>query len=363
MNTFNVNTANNLQSPHRRLLGQILVDGRFISKAALKKAIDRQQTTNERLGRILVDMGVLDETRLKAALSIQNNLSSLPDAMKIAAGVHQVLGEMLTETRRITSRQLDMALAEQKRAGEKIGWTMVRLGLISEGELDALLNFQHRQDEYAGETVPLRLGELLVSIGQITREQLEDALKKQKLSKKKIGQVLVESGYIKSSQVSKGLKLQHMLVTAALAAVLSFASAPNGNLSHAAGPSSGKVTVSARVVPQSQLKLLYQKSEITITTADIKRGYIVIRAASKFQVKNNNPQGYLLIFQGATNLFKAIHVKGMGNELQLESGGGFVLRPYMKSNETVELSYRFFLSENVQPGTYKWPLTISAQPS
>lgn len=360
MSSLNANTADNLQYPHRRLLGQILVDGRFISKAALKNALERQHATNEQLGRILVDMGALDETQLKAALSIQNNLTSLPDAMKVAAGVHHVLGEMLTETKRITSRQLDTALAEQKRAGEKIGGTMVRLGLISASELDAMLAFQHQQASTNFEPAPLRLGELLVSTGQITRQQLEEALKKQKLSKKKIGQILIESGHIKPSQVSKGLKLQHMLVTAALTAILSFASIPGGNTAHA-GSASSKFMVTASVVARTTMKTIRQVQEVVITHADIKKGYVDIKNGSKIEVRSNNISGYMLNFEGEMGPFKAIHVGCLGSQLQISSGNGFIHRPHHKGPMTIDLNYRMFISENVKPGTYRWPLMISAQ--
>ncbi len=360
MNTFSVNTANSLQNPHRRLLGQILVDGRFISKTTLKKAIELQRSTNEQLGRVLVDMGVLDEAQLRAALSIQGNLGSLPDAMKIAAGVHHVLGKMLIETKRITSRQLELALAEQKRAGEKIGGSLVRLGFISGSELEAMLTFQHNQDTGTDEPAPLRLGELLVSTGQITREQLEEALKKQRLSKKKIGQVLVESGYVKPEQISSGLKLQHMLVTAALAAVLSLAAVPGGNTAHA-GPTSSKLMVTANVVARTTMRTIRQIQEVVITHADIKKGYIDIKNGSLIEVRSNNHAGYLLNFEGEMGTFKAIHIDGLGSLLQITSGSGFIHRPRHKGPLTIELNYRIFLSENARPGTYRWPLMVSAQ--
>ena len=53
-----------------------------------------------------------------------------------------------------------------------------------------------------------KLGELLVESGYITVEQLDDALVKQKTSGKKLGQFLVEEGVIDEGQVVDVLEFQ-----------------------------------------------------------------------------------------------------------------------------------------------------------
>ncbi len=67
----------------------------------------------------------------------------------------------------------------------------------------------------------LWLDELLVASGQITRGQLNDVLESQKLSEKKTEELLVKAGYLKPEQVSHVLRIQQMLLTAALIEVLS----------------------------------------------------------------------------------------------------------------------------------------------
>jgi hypothetical protein len=51
---------------------------------------------------------------------------------------------------------------------------------------------------------------------------LESALQQQTLSRKKLGEILVEAGYVHPSHVSYGVRLQKMVLTAVLAAMLSF---------------------------------------------------------------------------------------------------------------------------------------------
>ena len=208
----------------RRLLGTILLDGAFVSQGDLGEAIERQRRTSAQLGGILVGMGVLNETELETVLSVQREFDTPEDAVRAAAGVRELLGDLLVRTKRLTPESLGEALAEQDRTGEKLGEILIRRGLITAAELETVLAFQRRQG--GGKTAPssLCLGELLVRTRMISRDRIEEALRRQKLSNKQIGEVLVDLGYLKPDQVAEGLKLQQKLLTAALAAALSFAS-------------------------------------------------------------------------------------------------------------------------------------------
>jgi len=76
--------------------------------------------------------------------------------------------------------------------------------------------------------------------------------------------------------------------------------------------------------------------------------------------------GYLLVFDGANGHlrpFNDIQVKGLENDVQISPGGGWIPQPYARGAVTMELSYRFILSKDVQPGTYAWPLTVSVRPA
>lgn len=203
------------------MLGQILTNGKFISHDELQDALDRQRRTNELLGEILVDMGVLDAKDLEIILSIQD-ISSPKDAVGMAAGIRRLLGELLLRGRLITLGQLEFALREQGRTGEKLGEIFVRIGLLSKSELNTLLTFQRTQSGEIPGSELLRLGTLLLAIGYISGEELEKALA-YKGPEKKLGEVLVELGHVQSDHVDHCLRLQHRLVSAALITALSHA--------------------------------------------------------------------------------------------------------------------------------------------
>ena len=72
--------------PSRRLLGQVLVDGGFVSPGDLARALEEQNRTNEMLGEVLVRMKAADPAEIAAVVSIQSDLASLEDAVRSAAG-------------------------------------------------------------------------------------------------------------------------------------------------------------------------------------------------------------------------------------------------------------------------------------
>jgi len=349
----------------KRLIGQILVDGEFISRHDLERALEEQLHTNKLLGEILVQMGVLDSRDLQTALSISRDLSSPEKALKLAAGIRQNLGDLLLWSKRITPQQLSQALEEQQKTGEKLGEIFVHQGLLTRNELNAVLEFQHLQG--AGTPRSLKLGKLLVATKQITRKQLKDSLAQQRHSKKTIGDILLEAGHISPQQLSYGLNLQKKLLTAVLSALISLV--PISGALYADSPKEDSATKSSRTIITEEiqrltsLKVVFQTQELVITHADILRGYVEIQSAEHIEIQNNNLSGYLLVFEGLNGLFQEVVVKGLGDEVSITSDGGWVAQPYNGRDPVmIKLSYKFILSEKAQPGTYTWPLIVYASP-
>ncbi len=54
----------------------------------------------------------------------------------------------------------------------------------------------------------MRIGDLLVSVGKLTNGQLNEALKEQKLSGKKLGQILIDDGYVTETDIIEALEFQ-----------------------------------------------------------------------------------------------------------------------------------------------------------
>ncbi len=346
----------------KRLLVRILFGGGFITAQKRERVPYRQKEKNVRIGEILMGMGALDNLELNAILSIQKGLASYKEAMKIA-GVRLPLGQLLVKATRITDEQIDHVLREQCETGKKFGQIVVCLGLLTEYELDAVLEFQRHLEGEAPPSEKLKLGQILISCGQITGEQLEDALGRQRLLKKKIVELPFDAGYGELHQVEQGLNLR--LVAVSLFAALS--------LSHiilvrdaSAGTARGinaKIAVMATVLEHTSMNVISQTKELVVTNNDIQRGYVDVPFASRVNVKTNNAAGYLLVFEvmeGPYGLFRSINVRLGGREFQIPLQGGWILQPFVPGGTMLDISYRFVLSENVQPGTYSWPIMVSA---
>jgi len=351
----------------RRPLGQILLDGEFITPEDLQNALHEQRHTNELLGDILVRMGVLDPHDLRAVLSISGDLSSPDQAVRLAAGVRRLLGELLLLGKRITAQQLNEALEVQHQTEETLGDVFLRLGLISDKELRALLKFQRYQTDRTKASDRLRLGEIMVMTNQITRSQLEHALAKQQRTRQNIGDVLIGTGFLRPEQLSQGVRLQKKLLTCALIAILSFGplSATQSAEPVSTAPRSGEsaMTVMSAGETLSALRVLFHHSEVVVTYADILKGYVDVPVAARLEIQNTNLSGYMVIFHGLTTPFHKVIVKGFDKDIVVDTYGGSVIQPYHGRDPLLlELSYRVVLSKKIRPGTYAWPLTIAISP-
>ena len=208
-------------------IGTILMGAGLLDQQQLDRALEGHKNSNERIGDTLIRSGVLRVEDLKTPLLVQEHLGTIASAVKLAAGERQLLGQLLVQSGHISSEQLNQVVAEQQRSGEKLGEVFKRLGILSEQQLNGLLDFQKNQD--VEHDSPLRLGELLVSTGRIAREQLEDALLKQKRTDKNIGQVLLEAGYVTPACIQHCVSLQKLLTKTVLAAILALGMGAEGH--------------------------------------------------------------------------------------------------------------------------------------
>lgn len=347
--------------PVKRPLGNILLDGGFVEPEALKAALEEQIKSEKLLGDILVDMGLLDRAELDAVLWVQRDFSNVQDALLAAAGIRKMLGELLLSARIITPEQLAKALDEQKKTGEKLGEVLVRLGYITQRQLDITLSFQSQMGK-AGAPSCLSLGQLLISSGYITHEQLEDALERQRETGKKLGEVLVEAGHAKRHHIEHGLRIQEKLVAAALMAALSLAPLEEAVASSASTQvMSTQIQVTAKVLARASFHVLRQPAEIVVTEADIRRGYLDVHAGSLLEIKNNSRGGVNMQFDIQGLPFREVRVSGLGREVAIGPAGGIITHQ-MTGTSVVALSYRFVFDQSSRAGTYAWPFSISVSP-
>jgi len=249
-----------------RLLGQILLDAGLLADESLELALAEQQRSNELLGQILVRMGLIDAAEIRVALAVQGHISDLQEAIRSAAGIRQKLGSLLTSSGHISNEQLDHAILVQRASGEKLGEVFIRLGILRTAQLDCLLAFQQNQADGKCHPNPLRLGEILISSGYVSREQLDDALLKQEGTAKKIGEILIDAGYVAPHHVKHGIRLQQRFISAALAAILAFSGLSLAGCGGGGGESAGSAASSTTTQGPVAMGQVFKTNYLTVTS-------------------------------------------------------------------------------------------------
>jgi hypothetical protein len=204
-----------------------------------------------------------------------------------------------------------------------------------------------------------KLGEILVAQGKITHEQLAIALDRQKTSGRRLGEELIKAGFVQRAVVSRALRIQRRVVFGALTTLAATTVAPHAD----AGSQHNQIAVTAFVPAQTVAQVVAQPAEITITAADIERGYVDIPRASQLRITSNNPVGYAVDFFSRLPIFTSVTVTSDNGSADLGPDGGAILERGRHGRDMpLHLSFRFNLIPQVQPGSYPWPLALNVRP-
>jgi hypothetical protein len=118
--------------------------------------VPARQLSDRRIGQILLAERFIDRGQLEQALAVQGQQS-----------VYKPLGEVLKDLCFISARHLRAILASYRKQ-ILLGQLFVNTGIISQQQLDQALDIQKAQKQ--------RLGNILVDLGFVTRFQLLDAV-------------------------------------------------------------------------------------------------------------------------------------------------------------------------------------------
>jgi hypothetical protein len=205
-----------------------------------------------------------------------------------------------------------------------------------------------------------RLGELLVQRGLLSVDQLAQALSRQRRTGRRLGVELVNSGLVERRHVRHALWLQRWLALTAFSTVVAIAVTETGDA--LAGNARGEIAVSAIVPAVAVLQVERQLPELTLTAADVARGYIDVPAASRLAIRTTSRSGCMLDFHPRLALFKSVSVSSALGAGDLGPDGGTLVARGTTGRIATDISYRFHLDGDVRPGAYPWPLAVSVRP-
>jgi len=168
-----------------------------------------------------------------------------------------------------------------------------------------------------------------------------------------------------NSAVEAGSRIQRTAKHSTLLAAIGVsAAAPLAFM--VAGASAAQIStgmgVSVNVVANAVLQSDYQAGQLSISLADVARGYVDAPNGSRFSVRTNASSGYLMVFYPVGDLFDSVQISGLRATVHFGREGGIAVQRGLPTTGVVhELNFRFFLNAHTLPGQYPWPLQLSAR--
>lgn len=145
-----------------------------------------------------------------------------------------------------------------------------------------------------------------------------------------------------------------------LACVLSLVMALAAAPSVQAGPDQALFTVTAVVPVRVTLTALDEPSEMTISTADVERGYMDVSAT--YRVSHNDRRGYLLSLSPRIGVTRQVEVQGLSAAVVLGEESVEIVQRGPPGSRELALAFRFVLDSVAQPGRYALPVLVTARP-
>tara|TARA_R100000027_G_scaffold67028_1_gene64269 strand:- start:4207 stop:6261 length:2055 start_codon:yes stop_codon:yes gene_type:complete len=216
-----------LKSYHRRI-GEILIEQGLVTEAQLEECLKLQEETGRKLGEILIEKDLLWEEDLVEALAIQNGNAFVElDPYSVDASLLEKIPVDLAREMRIFPVSLQnnvFVLAtdvinvgdeetennrdrRERELGERFGCA-IRMAWSSTRDLEFAIDNAYSERARPFPPVKERLGERLVRMGRLTRDELIEALRIQKRTREQLGRILVGMGKATEPEIEEVLANQ-----------------------------------------------------------------------------------------------------------------------------------------------------------
>jgi len=263
-----------------------------------------------------------------------------------------------------------MARALKRDGGNdlRLGEALVGMGLIDREELRAMLSLQKELRRANGDAAAnvvaerFRIGRLLVDSGVIDAATLEEALARSRRTGRRLGETLVEAGAISGDVLQRHLDRQRRLTAMALTGLALWSASP----APAEAGEPANVHISATVLTHASIEAQRLPHEVVISSEDVARGYVELDEPLQVDLRTNHPSGVVLWLALNSPRFTAVHASGFERGAPLSSGGVAVLVPQGERGlraRTVSLKVRLTLAPDAAPGTVDFPVTVSLAPA
>lgn len=128
----------------------------------------------------------------------------------------------------------------------------------------------------------------------------------------------------------------------------------------AAETASARFTVSAVVPARVTLTPLDEPAELSISAADLERGYKEV--AATYRISHNDRRGYLLRLSPRVGVTSAVEVRGLTSAVVMREETVELLQSGAPGVRELALGFRFRFDPAAEPGRYPLPVLVTAQP-
>jgi hypothetical protein len=124
-----------------------------------------------------------------------------------------------------------------------------------------------------------------------------------------------------------------------------------------------QLSVSVIVRPVANIELRSAPTDLEISAADLRRGYIEVTRPTELTVRSNSPNGYALEVLTVAPMLSSMIVEGFNSDLELGKEGGTIVQRWQEAQAVnLSLKFRFELLPGLSTGNYPWPVRLAVRP-
>jgi len=194
-------------------LGDLLVKSGLVTEEDLGICLKIQKKTKMQLGKIFVEEGFVKEADIVRAISEQMGIpyadltAVVPDTKAFEAIPMGFAEKFLLLPIYMDKKTITMVMANpfDKQVIDEISYITgkeVKVSIATHVEIRKAIQQFYRKHR------PRKLGEILIESGFITKENLNSGLKIQKTSNRVLGEILVDNGYVKEEGIALAFSKQ-----------------------------------------------------------------------------------------------------------------------------------------------------------
>jgi hypothetical protein len=129
-----------------------------------------------------------------------------------------------------------------------------------------------------------------------------------------------------------------------------------------AGSSSANMNVSVQVMARAIVSVDSQPASVTVTAADIARGYVDVPAPIVVRVRTNSRQGYLLHVENQSETFSSVELSTAEIAMNVGAHETWIQRPYVSGGDVIPMRARLHLAPAATIGSFSLPIAFNASP-